>query len=418
MLRVSENAGYMVNEDGTPFFYLADTAWASFGNVPLELWEPYLRYRQMQGFNALQISVLPIVHDRSIGPGLVEPFAEKSGGGYDFSQRNEAYFTKAEQMVQMAVDYGFIPVLGVIWCCYAVERDKPNPHRMSLEEARTFAAFAAERFAKYDPVFFISGDTPQQSDDEIARYLVALEATKAVCPDALYTMHIAGQRVLDPRLAEGVDFYMYQSGHGGQRQQSAQGLAKQFLELPRKPIVNGEPCYEGHGRMAVEDRNKFSAFDVRRATWQSLLAGARMGITYGAQGIWSGQVKGMRLMAESRKFEAYDWEFAYQLDGGWDAGFAKWVFESFGLADVEPVDLVANDDSEIVVAANVDRTRIVAYAPYTTSIDLEADLSGYRCSCINLEDRRIWSPPVRTGETSQVALPPFNHDMLFLALQG
>ena len=37
MLKVSENNNYLVYEDGTPFFYLADTAWASFGNVPIEL---------------------------------------------------------------------------------------------------------------------------------------------------------------------------------------------------------------------------------------------------------------------------------------------------------------------------------------------------------------------------------------------
>ena len=416
MLKVSDNARYLVYEDGTPFFYLADTAWASFGNVPLELWEPYLRYRKMQGFNALQISILPIVHDRSIGPGLVEPFATKENGGYDFSRRNEAYFSKAETMVQMAVDYGFIPVLGVLWCCYALQREQPNPNRMTLDEVREFSAFAAERFAKFDPIYFISGDTPQYDEAEIERYLVALGATKAVCPDSLYSMHIAGRRVLDERLVDGVDFYMYQSGHSAHHQQAAQGLARDFQDLPRKPIVNAEPCYEGHGRMRTEDRNKFSAFDVRRATWQSLLAGATMGITYGAQGIWSGQVRGMRLMHERTKFEAYDWEYACQLEGAWDAGFAKWVFESFKLADIEPVDLALNEDSEIVVAADAARAMIVAYAPYTTSIEFDIDLSAYTCSCINLNDRRIWTPPIRTGRTSAVELPQFNHDMLFLAL--
>jgi hypothetical protein len=417
MLKVSNNARHLVREDGTPFFYLADTAWASFGNVPLELWEPYLRYRKMQGFNALQISILPIIHDRSVGPGLVEPFAFRQEGVYDFSQRNEAYFHKAEKMVQMAVDNDFVPVLGVLWLCYAIQRDTPNPNRMTLDEVREYSTFAARRFARYDPIFFISGDTPQYDDQEIERYRVSLEATKAVCPDALYTMHIAGRRVLDERLIDGIDFYMYQSGHSAHDQQSARRLAQAFQDLPPKPIVNGEPCYEGHGRMRAEDRNKFSAFDVRRATWQSLLSGASMGITYGAQGIWSGQVKGMRLMAEKRKFEAYDWEFAYQLQGAWDVGFARWVFESFQLADIAPVDLVQNEDEEIVAAADAARSRIVAYAPYTTSIDFGIDLAGYTCSCINLDDRRIWTPPIETGNTSRVELAPFNHDMLFLAIK-
>lgn len=417
MLKVSENARYLVHEDGVPFFYLADTAWASFGNVPLELWEPYLKYRRMQGFNALQISILPIIHDRSIGPGLVEPFAQKSEGIYDFSQRNEAYFAKAEKMVQMAVDCDFIPVLGILWCCYAVERNDPNPNRMSLNEVREYATFAAKRFAKFNPIFFVSGDTSQHDDEEIERYCVALEATKAICPNLLYTMHICGGRILHEKLVDGVDFYMYQSGHGANAQQSAQKLAKQFRELPAKPIVNGEPCYEGHGRMGTEDRNKFSAFDVRRATWQSLLAGASMGITYGAQGIWSGQIKGMRLMHEKRKFEAYDWEFAYQLEGSWDVGFAKWVFENFKLAEIKPVDIVNNGDNEIVAAADANLTKIVVYAPYTTSIEFDIDLTAYNCSCINLNDRRIWTPPIRTGNISLVELPQFNHDMLLLALR-
>ena len=169
--------------------------------------------------------------------------------------------------------------------------------------------------------------------------------------------------------------------------------------------------------MRTDDRNKFSAFDVRRATWQSLLAGSSMGITYGAQGIWSGQVNGMRLMHEKTKFEAYDWEFAYQLQGSWDVGFAKWVFENFKLADIEPVNIVVNDDNEIVAAADAAMSKIVAYAPYTTSLKLDVDLSAYTCSCINLDDRRIWTPPIVAGNPSVVGLAQFNHDMLFLAIK-
>ena len=317
----------------------------------------------------------------------------------------------------MVIDYDFIPVLGILWCSYALQREQPNPNLMSFDEVREFATFTAKRFGKFEPIFFISGDTPQYNDEEIERYRIALQAAKKICPDALYTMHIAGRRVLDDRLNDGIDFYMYQSGHAGLDQQSAQRLAKAFLELPSKPVVNGEPCYEGHGRMGVDDRNKFTAFDVRRATWQSLLSGASMGITYGAQGIWSGQVQGMRLIHEKRKFEAYDWEFAYQLEGSWDVGYAKWVWENFKLADIEPVNLVANEDDEIVAAADKERDKVVVYAPFTTSLILDIDLSAYTCSCINLHDRRIWNPPIHCGSTSVVELPQYNHDMLFLALK-
>lgn len=418
MLRVSDSGRYLVDEEGKPFFYLADTVWAAFGNVPLELWGPYLRYRRMQGFNALQISILPIVHDRSVGPGLMEPFAVRTDGSFDFGRRNDTYFAKAERMVSAAVDHGFVPVLGVLWYCYARGGGNPNPNLMTRDQVREYATFVADRFKEYDPVFFISGDSCMDDEEEIERYRVALEAVKSVCPEALCSMHLCGGRILHEGLLDGVDFYMYQSAHGDTSQKLARRLAGRFRELPRKPIVNAEPCYEGHGRMGAGDRNKFSAFDVRRAVWQSLLSGAVMGVTYGAQGLWSGQVEGMRLMAEKSKFEAYDWEFAYLLEGAWDAGFARWVFESFRLFDIEPVDLVLNDEEEIVAAADTERSRIVVYAPFTISMQFDIDLSGYTCSCINLHDRRIWTPPLHCGPVSRLELPPYNHDMLFLGLAG
>ena len=422
MLRVNENSTHFESMDGKPFFYLADTSWASFGNVPIDAWEPYLRYRKAQNFNALQISVLPIIHDRSVGPGLIEPFAESSDGGYDLSQRNDAYFDKAEEMVRLAVEYGFVPVLGLLWLCYAIERDEPNPYRMTLDEVRAYTSYVVERFAAYDPVYFVAGDT-QQREEEIGHYLACLETARSISPDSLYTHHIAGRRVLDERLRDDIDFYMYQSGHGADSQSAGRDLAKQFLALPRKPILNAEPCYEGHGRMRSEatDSNRFTAFDVRRATWQSLLAGAAVGITYGGQGVWSGHMSGMRLLAEKRKYEAYDWEWSYNLDGAWDVGYVKWVWENFDLFGVSPSSIVANairpDDPEVVSATDPGMTRVVAYAPYTTSLRVDLDLSDYTCSVINPADRRVWNPTVSFGAVSTVQCPQFNHDMLFLAIK-
>jgi hypothetical protein len=422
MLQVSDDQRNLTCEDGRPFFYLADTSWASFGNVPIELWRPYLRQRKAQGFNALQISILPIVNDRSVGPGLIEPFPRKPDGGYEYSSPNIVYFDKAEAMIEMAIEYEFIPVLGMIWCCYAVERNTPNPYLMKTDEVRVFSTFAATRFSRFNPIYFISGDTPLYNDEEIERYRVAFEVTKKISPDALYTMHICGNRVIDERLAEGIDFYMYQSGHGATSQSASRKLAAAFRELPRKPIVNGEPCYEGHGRMGDVDANKFSAFDVRRATWQSLLSGASMGITYGAQGIWSGQVDGLQLQQEKRKFEAYQWEYGYNLDGAWDVGYAKWLFENYGLFDLEPSDIARNavrpDDPEIVAAATTDLSKIVLYAPYTTSVEIDADLRNHTCSCIDLQTRRVWFPTIRYGERSVLEFPQFNHDMLCVAIKN
>jgi hypothetical protein len=55
---IATSRDHFVQED-QPFFYLADTVWSAFTNASLPQWEQYLDYRHAQGFNALQITILP-----------------------------------------------------------------------------------------------------------------------------------------------------------------------------------------------------------------------------------------------------------------------------------------------------------------------------------------------------------------------
>jgi hypothetical protein len=181
----------------------------------------------------------------------------------------------------------------------------------------------------------------------------------------------------------------------------------------KRPVVNAEPCYEGHGR--VDTRTRFNRFDVRKAVWQSLLSGAKMGVAYGAHGIWSCHFPGMRFMHTDRKFEPYDWEIALQLEGAWDAAYAKWLFEVYDLFDLIPVDLKLSQDDEVTVSANPELTKIAVYSPYSYDLELRLDLSGYRCHLIDLAQRRPLTPPVETGNTSTIRMARFNSDALFLA---
>ena len=57
-LRVSDNKRYLVRADGTPFFYLGDTAWELFHRLNREEAERYLKRRAKQGFTVIQAVVL------------------------------------------------------------------------------------------------------------------------------------------------------------------------------------------------------------------------------------------------------------------------------------------------------------------------------------------------------------------------
>ena len=291
--------GFLVTAAGSPFFYLADTVWMAFPNLSIADWARYLAYRRLQGFNALQISILPVTHDTSMSPENIDPFLFNADGNWDFGAYNEAYFAKAERMVEMAVEQGFVPVLGVLWCSYVpgtrCSQHSPVASAMPLEAVQPYATYVAERFKRYAPIFFISGDTGFESPNEEPYYMAALQAVKAACPEALISMHLAPQGDLPRPFVDVVDFYMYQSGHSATRQDQAYLFAEKFAAYPvKRPVVNSEPCYEGHGR--IGERTRFNAFDVRKATWQSLLSGAKMGITYGAHGVWMFHRRGMNFL--------------------------------------------------------------------------------------------------------------------------
>lgn len=415
-LQVSSDRHYLL-KDNKPFFYLADTAWAAFSNLSLEDWASYLAYRKMQGFNALQISILPITHDTSMGESNLDPFLKKEGN-WDFTQYNPVYFDKAVTMVKMAVAQGFIPVLGVLWCSYVpgtrCSQNSPIASAMPLDCVAPYARYAAERFKPYSPMFFISGDTRFESEDEAPYYMNALKAVKDVCPEALLTMHLHPQGEVPEDFCKQIDFYMYQSGHAARGQDLAYKLAEKFRAYPtRHPVLNSEPCYEGHGR--IGEKTRFSAFDIRKATWQSLLAGAKMGITYGGHGIWSFHQEGLRFLNSHRSFEPYHWRDALALPGGWDVGFAKWLYEQYKLVELEPSDLLLNDDPEIRLTVSPDLSKFAVYAPYTFDLELNHDLSGYELIAIDLASKQVVVPDMQTGTPSVIKMPRVNSDFLFIA---
>lgn len=416
-LTVSPTSDFLLR-DGKPFFYLADTAWAAFANLPIEDWGRYLEARRLQGFNALQISILPITHDDSVADSNIAPFLSDQSGNWVFDQYNPDYFDKAVAMIEAAVEHDFVPVLGVLWANYVpgtrFEQKSPVQTAMPLQAVVPYATYVAKLFKPYNPTYFISGDTHFDVADEEHYYRAALEAVKAVDSDALLTMHLGPDAKLPLSLGERIDYYMYQSGHHNDRLDRPYTLADYFTAYPiKRPIVNSEPPYEGHGRVGTNTR--FNAFDVRKATWQSILAGAKMGICYGGHGIWSFHRRGMDFLNKGRSFEPYDWDEALTLDGGWDVSFVKWVFETNDLFDLEPVDIVDGDDPEIRAAMSPDRTKLAVYLPYGFDIDLDIDLTGYDCVQIDLEKRRITTPKIIIGARSHVPMLRSNADSLLLA---
>ncbi|MFR3687811.1 MAG: DUF4038 domain-containing protein, partial [Enterococcus sp.] len=103
-------------KDGEPFFYLADTCWSAFTSIKEDEWLYYLKKRKDQGFNTLQINILP-QWDRSIGNFDQLPFKIEEGV-FDFNELDESYFARAKEMCKVATEQGFVLSLIVLWSNY------------------------------------------------------------------------------------------------------------------------------------------------------------------------------------------------------------------------------------------------------------------------------------------------------------
>ena len=115
-----------------------------------------------------------------------------------------------------------------------------------------------------------------------------------------------------------------------------------------------------------------------RLPGRALLSGAKAGVTYGGHGVWSFHTREKRFLND-HKYVPMDWWEALRLPGAWDYGYARWLFETFGLADLVPNQaLVANADTAIRAAATDDAGVVAVYMPQAVGLAVNADLSRHR----------------------------------------
>ncbi|MCX7942254.1 MAG: DUF4038 domain-containing protein [Dictyoglomaceae bacterium] len=424
--KISETKDYFVR-GGKEFFYFADTCWSAFTNISLDEWKYYLKYRKMQGFNAIQIDILP-QWDRSETDIYIDPFEVSSEGKWNFNKINEKYFERAENMIEIMVEEGIIPALVVLWCNYVpgtwltkMMAERGISHVIPKESLENYLYYVIEKFKKYNPIFIISGDTDFQEEEAVEYYLKALKIAKECAPNSLTTMHLCGgfwelpEEIINSSY---YDFYMYQSCHFKDKQNWTYEVAQKFYNMPvKRPIVNGEPCYEGLGSIGnFKKYGRFTRDDVRKAVWQSLLSGAKAGITYGAHGIWSWE-KGI---GEYKVVEGYgrpyDWRDAIKFPGVYDVSFAKEIFEKYKLFDIEPNNEVLVDGSE-EIRISKGKDKILIYTPFNLDIKLKLE-EDYEWEGIELKERIIFVPEIkREGENILIKRIPFNSDLLFIGVK-
>lgn len=409
----------LIKKNGESFFYLADTVWSAFTNIELSDWEYYLKVRKEQGFNVLQINILP-QWDRSVEGDIEEPFEEKDGY-YNLDNVNLKYFKNAKKMIEMAVEHGFTPSLVLLWCNYVPETwgakiaNTPLFHKTDI---RQYTEMMINYFDCYDPIYMISGDTDFPTNQVTEYYLESLETAMDKSPNSLKVLHICGRLGEIPKKLKnhsGLDLYFYQSGHSPEHQDTSYKLADHFSRMePTKPVINSEPCYElmGYSRKRY---GRFSREDVRKAAWQSVLSGASAGITYGAHGIWSWHDVNSRFGSFIGEgfVSPYNWRQALHFPGANDYVYLKNFIVANKLTNLKPVDLVINKTTEIRTAETEEV--LIVYVPSNEAIFLKGHFNSKCDYAIDLDNKtEVILTKKILEDSTMIEMTPFVRDSVYV----
>lgn len=297
-LRVSDNQRFLVRSDGSPFFWLADTAWELFHRCDREEATMYLKKRKSQGFNVIQAVALAELD------GLHTPntYGETPLFNDDPATPNPAYFEHVDFIIDKAAELDMYIALLPTWGDKLHTRSWGiGPEVFNRENARKYGWWIGNRYKSRDNIIWIIGGdrTPRTDSDDVEVWQqMAKGIVEAVGGNDKALMSYHPQ----PRNPGGsstwfhqddwLDFNMHQTGHCPK--DSYKNIAHDYHLKPTKPVLDGEPLYEDHP-ICFDAKNKgySMARDIRRIMYWNVFAGA-FGQTYGCHDVWQMYTTGQK----------------------------------------------------------------------------------------------------------------------------
>lgn len=396
-LSVSADGHRLIQADGTPFFYLADTAWELFHRLDREDALCYLRDRVRKGFTAIQAVTLSEFDGLRVpnAYGRV-PLDRDDSGSFDPAYPDDSgdysYWAHVDFIVGQAAELGLYIAMLPTW------GDKFNllwgkgPEIFSADNARAYGRWLGRRYADAPNIIWVlGGDRPL---DNVRHFDVVRALAHGLRENDggghIMTFHPTGANSSAKPLhdEEWLDFNMIQSGHT-RRRFNYKMISCDYARQPAKPVLDGEPGYEDHPEDFDAANGYLDAADVRQFAYMSLLTGA-CGHTYGDHSIWS-MVDELPVEGFAPTHFCCTWRQAIDSPGAGQMHFAKDLLMAHGFLTLAPHPEYVSEQLpgvlHIPVLAN--ESSLLAYTAQGRPIALEAGVLGGRV-------RVRWFDP-RTG---------------------
>lgn len=355
-LKISDDKHYFTLQDGTPFYYVADTQWPLFWYYSLDEAKRIIDDRVSKGFTGLQLSLAswrnqPNTNGHSpfIDPVKLVP--------------DTAYFNHVDSILDYIASKGLVVYLPVLWF---------NQYPKASAEANlAYGKWIGTRWKERPNIIWVvGGDTPF-NPDQLPIFRSLANGIKSAGAKQLFSQHPHGGDIPSSGISsstgfhnEGwLDFNSIQA-HNDSSFSLQKKVYNDYKMKPTKPVLFAEGWYYWLDGQPMFNIHKGS-YDIRKAHYITRLAGS-LGEGYGAYPFWLG-IKG--------------WEEALgnQPAATHIGTYMKQLFEPRAWHRLKPdysKDLITKRTrdtrglDEIAVAISPERDLAIIYFPRRTEIEV------------------------------------------------
>lgn len=347
-IRVAADRRHFEHQDGTPFFWLADT-W-HMGLCKRLTWPADFRTlvedRIRKGFTVIQLSAGFACDMLPYDP----RGANEAGHPWeaDYARINPRYFDMADLRIDYLVEHGLMPCIfgcwgfvlalmgaakmkkhwryliarwgaqPVVWC---LAGEGSAPHFLTPAQAgggtTPHAAMESPACGEYKGHHYEGNALLKRGWTEVGRYVRSIDPYHH--PLSIHPPNIARDTVEDDTL---LDFDMLQTGHADRASipNTLTDVTGELARTPHMPVLVAEACFEGILEASRQEVQRF-------LFWACILSGAA-GHSYGADGIWQVNTPDQPFgpSGSSPNGQAWGdtpWQTAYQYEGGKQIGIGK-----------------------------------------------------------------------------------------------
>lgn len=410
-LRVSANRRHLEHADGTPFLYLADTAWLAPQYATVEDWRDYVDDRAAKHFTVIQIASAADWDRGEADPrnalkadfrnvhGAI-PFTLTDGrtpARNSLVQWNPDFWRHVDALVEEANRRGLVVFVNGVM----------NPAGNATEGAApAFARALAGRLAGNHVLLAPNFDSNPWRTGEVADFDSVGSVLQEFSPNLVITHpNTAFDPVENAHGYAWLDVSGVQSGHNGGRRDAVFARAREWTRraydlTPTKPVINLEALYDASASGSSVGKYTGTAKDARATAYLSVLNGSA-GYGYGAFGIWNWEPAPER---------PYHWRVAMDYASSRQLGHFAQLLRRVSWWRLEPrSEAILNQPGEptpewrqkvMAFALADDRRTGVAYLPAGGSIELDLGVFAGPVTQVT------WFDPVTGEEVEEPVASP------------